>query len=425
MNRRLYFVAALFVCFYASGPIAYAQQAKANSGGVAIVGPVSGSTINIGIPPEQLAALIRQANDLTESQKKLIANLESELDLNQRQIRAALDILGEANVAPERLGAKLVEIAERFKDLRASASAQPGDDPKVAALKADAQKAIDAGELAKADDLLANVEMEERRDFDRRAVNVADTSARRGEIALTRLRYGEAARHFADAALVFPPGSAYEDKRIAYLEREVLALYQQGNEFGDNSALLSAIERSKLLLDLRPSARVPLQWAMTQNNLGTALGTLGERESGTARLEAAVAAYQAALKEFTRARVPLDWAMTQMNLGTALARLGERENGTARLEEAVAAYRAALEERTRDRVPLQWAATQMNLGTALARLGERENGTARLEEAVAAYRAALEEWTRARVPLQWAMTQNNLGLALSTLGERENGTARL
>ena len=45
--------------------------------------------------------------------------------------------------------------------------------------------------------------------------------------------------------------------------------------------------------------------------------------------------------------------------------LGERESGTARLEEAVAAYRAALEERTRERVPLRWAATQNNLGNAL------------------------------------------------------------
>ena len=42
--------------------------------------------------------------------------------------------------------------------------------------------------------------------------------------------------------------------------------------------------------------------------------------------------------------MPLDWAMTQMNLGDALAWLAERESGTAHLEEAVAAYRAALED---------------------------------------------------------------------------------
>ena len=110
---------------------------------------------------------------------------------------------------------------------------------------------------------------------------------------------------------------------------------------------------------------MPLDWAMTQNNLGNALETLGERESGTARLEEAVAAYRAALEERTRERVPLDWAMTQNNLGNALGTLGARESGTARLEEAVAAYRAALEERTRERVPLDWAATQNNLGNAL------------------------------------------------------------
>jgi hypothetical protein len=55
-----------------------------------------------------------------------------------------------------------------------------------------------------------------------------------------------------------------------------------------------------------------------------------EKESGTAGLEAAVAAYRAALEEYTRERVPLGWAMTQNNLGNALQKLGERESGTAR-----------------------------------------------------------------------------------------------
>ena len=55
-----------------------------------------------------------------------------------------------------------------------------------------------------------------------------------------------------------------------------------------------------------------------------------------------MAAYRLALEERTRDRVPLDWAMTQMNLGNALTTLGERESGTARLEEAVAAYEACL-----------------------------------------------------------------------------------
>jgi hypothetical protein len=51
----------------------------------------------------------------------------------------------------------------------------------------------------------------------------------------------------------------------------------------------------------------------------------------------AVAAFREALKEYTRE------LMTQNNLGVALQSLGERESGTARLEEALAAIEAAFE----------------------------------------------------------------------------------
>src|ERR1700690_1313773 len=82
-----------------------------------------GGTINqysvTGITPEELAALVRPYEELSETKKKLIARIEADLDLNQRQIRAAFEILGEANVPPEQLTAKLVGIAEQIKALRA------------------------------------------------------------------------------------------------------------------------------------------------------------------------------------------------------------------------------------------------------------------------------------------------------------------
>ena len=115
--------------------------------------------------------------------------------------------------------------------------------------------------------------------------------------------------------------------------------------------------------------------------------------------------------------------MTQNNLGNALWRLGERESGTARLEEAVAAYRAALEEMdARAGAARLGDDAERTSATRSRTLGERESGTARLEEAVAAYRAALEEWTRERVPLDWAMTQNESrqrALEAGRAGERD------
>jgi hypothetical protein len=73
------------------------------------------------------------------------------------------------------------------------------------------------------------------------------------------------------------------------------------------------------------------------NDLGTALAALGERESGIARLNEAVAAFREALQEYTRERVPLDWAMTN-----ALAMLGKRASSTAQLKKAIAAFDACI-----------------------------------------------------------------------------------
>ena len=101
----------------------------------------------------------------------------------------------------------------------------------------------------------------------------------------------------------------------------------------------------------------------------------------------------------------------------ALSSIGERESGTARLEQAAAAFRAALEENIRERVPVEWARTHINLGNALLQWGSREGGTARLEEAVTAYRAALEENT---VPFNRTTALGMQGLALKKLAQRTN-----
>jgi tetratricopeptide (TPR) repeat protein len=116
--------------------------------------------------------------------------------------------------------------------------------------------------------------------------------------------------------------------------------------------------------------------------------------------------------------VPLDWAMTQNNLGTALQTLGARETGTERLEQAVAADREALQEHARERVPLGWVRTQNNLGTALRSLGERESGTAQLERAVAAYQAALSVFELAGATYYIEVAKGNMALVHAVLNER-------
>ncbi|MFH0343992.1 MAG: hypothetical protein ACHBNF_18145 [Chromatiales bacterium] len=77
------------------------------------------------------------------------------------------------------------------------------------------------------------------------------------------------------------------------------------------------IERVRSLLNA--SANRP-NWdadalGSTRVILADALQTLGDQSGQDKPLELAVAAYREALKERTRERVPLDWAMTQNNLG--------------------------------------------------------------------------------------------------------------
>jgi hypothetical protein len=80
------------------------------------------------------------------------------------------------------------------------------------------------------------------------------------------------------------------------------------------------------------------------------------------------------LREWTRERVPLDWATAQNNLGSALEKLGERESGTVKLEEAVAAYRDALREWTKDAAPYWHPIARKNLDRANALLAQRRKG---------------------------------------------------
>ncbi len=81
---------------------------------------------------------------------------------------------------------------------------------------------------------------------------------------------------------------------------------------------------------------------MTQNNLGNALQTLGERDGNAEELKAAVDAYKSALEVRARERLPVHWALTQINLGNTLWALGDRENNPLRYTEALSAFRTAL-----------------------------------------------------------------------------------
>ena len=114
--------------------------------------------------------------------------------------------------------------------------------------------------------------------------------------------------------------------------------------------------------------------------------TIGEQSGQSDQLAEAVAAYRAALTEYTRERVPLDWAMTQNNLGNALAdawRARERDGAAGGGGRRLSRGAEGMDARAR-----------------AARLGDdAEQSRHRAPERSASARAARRGWRRRSPPI--------------------------
>ena len=277
---------------------------SADHGSIAVGGDIH------GILPDQLKAVLVAAlaesnaplASLNAQQAATIAALERRLGATQEQVLGFFRILGEAGIQPDAIPARLLEIAARHRDLLAQAAATPDDSPETATLRARLRLALEQADLDRADALLADILALEERDIDRRAVQAAATSAQRAELAMTRLRYPDAARHYAAAAARLP--LADETARIEYLFLHAEAWYRQGDEFGDAAAVATSREASAVLLPLCPREPLPLHWAAVQNGLGVTLTLAGHRGDTTA-VHLAISTFEAALLERTRERFPL------------------------------------------------------------------------------------------------------------------------
>jgi tetratricopeptide (TPR) repeat protein len=216
-----------------------------------------------------------------------------------------------------------------------------------------------------------------------------------------------------DAAAFMEIGNAWSEEYSPAYQRNPL------------EALRKAIEAYEEALRFCKPDVAPLNYAMTQNNLGLAYGRLSEHEDPVGNLRKAIEAYGEALRFWTPDVAPLNYAMTQNNLGLAYGRLSEHEDPVGNLRKAIEAYGEALRFWTPDVAPLNYAMTQNNLGLAYGRLSEHEDPVGNLRKAIEAYEEALRFWTPDVAPLDYATTQNNLGNAYGRLSEHEDPVGNL
>ncbi len=176
-----------------------------------------------------------------------------------------------------------------------------------------------------------------------------------------------ASRHFALIEL-----QQGRPATISQIREVTIDNWKYARRFGGQFELELAIALTDLAIEIAGGAA---DTSMLQNDNGLfwrLMGTRGHAADGFAK---SVTAYRAALTVRTRGEHPVDWAMTQNNLGAALQQQGSRSagpEGAALLAEAVTAYRAALSVRTRGEHPVDWAMTQENIGIAELALADHE-----------------------------------------------------
>jgi tetratricopeptide (TPR) repeat protein len=157
-----------------------------------------------------------------------------------------------------------------------------------------------------------------------------------------------------------------------------------------------------------------------------ALVRLGDRayDMGIIKLEKkyymkiAIRAYKEALKVRTLEDFPMDYGMTQNNLGNAYRTLGEVEEKAENCKKAIKAYEEALKVYTLEDFPMQYGMTQNNLGNAYRTLGEVEEKAENCKKAKQSYEEALKIFTEKEFPEVYPRVLNNLRILLDFCKEK-------
>ena len=289
-------------------------------------GSITGGRVICGFTAGQVNDLIAAAeNRLREQNNTLfqrdldrIETLSRKLGASEEATENLLRLAGAKDVPPDKRRDVLAQIFIDYQKNNEVIVALRTDDPVASDLLVQARKSNDLGQfneakelLAKASDIFANdakasdeavKKAAQAAEAKRRAA--ANAKAAQAGIALTQREYVEATALFEHASDLLPRGDA--GQMFDLRSRAAEALYRQGDERGDNAAFKQAIAIYQTLLAGMTRERAPLDWATTQMNLGTALARLGERESGTARLEEAVVAFNACLT-VTASVWPISW----------------------------------------------------------------------------------------------------------------------
>ena len=238
------------------------------------------------LPQVVTSATVRSMSVLTQQEigrlleekfAPLVDQMARDKGVSAKSLHDILLKFGETIVSDDQIPARLDAKADELIELRAQLARLRNDRPELAAIREQALALVDQGDLDRARAVLNGGREAARALREEASRNEAELLADEARIDHLQLAYRTAAEKFAEAAALVAPFDAEDEWKL--LVAQANELYHQGSEFGDNEGLVDAIAIYKRAVVLRPRTSFPLEWAMMQNNLGSALaGTWGARE---------------------------------------------------------------------------------------------------------------------------------------------------
>ncbi len=163
-------------------------------------------------------------------------------------------------------------------------------------------------------------------------------------------------------------------------ERLGAAYYRQAAASGDDGQYKAALNAYQQATQIYTRADHPLKWAELVSALAQVLQVYGDMLGSAPALERAVELLQATLDVRPENSMPLLWAASQNNLGSALFLLAKRKESTDMYRQSADAFRKALTVYQVNGQGRQAAITEKNLARAEAACSTRSRRDERLAQ---------------------------------------------
>lgn len=384
---------------------------KADNGSLVVEGNVCSSTINIGIATEELKtdilpAIYQRLDEITE-------HVSKDKGIDESALRSILSKLEDTHIPREKIVNAFENAITQLIELRTSLARQTDGNEGIHKARQQADKEILSGDFSKAKETLESARLQavEVKDSGRRAE--AEILEDQAKISLLQSRYREAADFFARAAALLS-----DDIKATFdlLAKRATALQDLGELFGDDEGLTDAIEQWEEALSIVSEESHQKEHRKAENNLASALVSLGERQPTSELMRRATDIQNRILACEENSQDPFYRSVAAANLGTTLTALGRRENDLKTIRDGIDFLERAQNETDRNSRRKDFIGITMSIGNAYKVMAEISRNEALVETAIGFYRDAHSLIEDSDDITLWINVEDSIGTALTAKG---------